>query len=299
MDLSCQKSTSLIEFNNRWIVKSIQSGADQLCQYFVMDMLAILNDSALANEVSTAVADTASTASRKRARKPEQILTDLESELEVTKRYDTSWKYKRLRQYEQKIAKLTAGINTQRANIAIINLKQTEMNDKAASSIPKLTWSDEQTIQLIGARRINDHHFVQHLQTKAKKWDLVADSYCGGFTLPKDMVIGENPTNITYKALSQEDHKTADQCQNRWKILAAEFRGINVMQSEQNIIALIRTKNYRPPSHRSDDELRGEVMQAISLRKEKFKFWENMNAVGWSLSDYLNEAESFRQNFFQ
>ena len=153
MDLSCQKSTSLIEFNNRWIVKSIPSGADQLCQYFVMDMLAILNDSAPANEVSTAVADTASTASRKRARKPEQILTDLESELEVTKHYDTtSWKCKRLQQHEQKIAKLTAGINTQRAKIAMINLKETEKNDKAASSTPKSTWSDEQTIQLIGAR---------------------------------------------------------------------------------------------------------------------------------------------------
>ena len=149
---------------------------------------------------------------------------------------------------------------------------------------------------MIGARRINDHHFVQHLQSKTKKWDLVADSQNGGFTLSKDMVVGLNPINIIYKAMSPVDHRTPEQCQSRWKIIAAEYRNINVMQSEQNILNLIRTKNYQAPSHRDEEELRGEIMDAISKRKEKFKFWENMNLVGWSLSDYLNPSDRISSN---
>ena len=41
-----------------------------------------------------------------------------------------------------------AGINSQRAKIAMINLKETGKNVKAASSTTKSTWSDQQTIQL-------------------------------------------------------------------------------------------------------------------------------------------------------
>ncbi len=85
---------------------------------------------------------------RKTKRKLGENLADLESELSVTRSFDTtSWipRSKTLLQevHQNKIAKLIANIYTQRGKVAAIELKEAEKNYKSSSSAPKSIWSDE------------------------------------------------------------------------------------------------------------------------------------------------------------
>jgi hypothetical protein len=163
-----------------------------------MDLHGILNESitdAPAHEAPTAVTNESIPLApvRKAKRKPTEILADLESELLTLKSFDTSsWTPARIARHESKVAKLTATVNTQQEKVTQNDLRETEKNEKATISVQKCIWTDAQTLQLIGARRLNEHHFVQHLQTGNNKWQLIADSYQGGFTLPKHMSTGKD-----------------------------------------------------------------------------------------------------------
>ena len=125
-------------------------------------------------------------------------------------------------------------INKLKEKAAANEEKQSKAAKAAESSGARCTWTDKQSRQLIAARSVNDHLFDQHNNNDQNKWAIVNESFKAGMIVSKFLI--ENGTHsIPYPALTEEDFKTPEQCKNRWRIMTAEFKAINMMSSKRNI----------------------------------------------------------------
>jgi hypothetical protein len=201
----------------------------------------------------------------------------------------TGWNETKLSKHQNSMQKLTERVTNDQTEAAKKQKMQRNPSSPAGVSKRAPPMKEELNRRLIFARAMTDGESEKTINAHSCKWGMVADYFNLGFTVHKSKLFNSDE-DVTFPPLPTEEHFDALRLQQRWDIIASEYRSLVLM--EQSVDQQV-TKGTHIGEKRDQETILSEVMAEISEARNKIKFSKDMEVSGMSRRAFF----TLRMNF--